>query len=148
MVFSSNLFLFGFLPLVLGFYFLTPARFRNLYLFATSVFFYFWGCGPVIFVYLFCVAVNHYAGRWIHASEPARARKILAACLVFDLAILVFYKYFNFLADQLAFLLGLADVRWQPGFRVALPIGVSFFVFKAMSYPIEVYRRLETPPRN
>lgn len=133
--------------MVLAFYFLTPAKFRNLYLFVTSVFFYFWGCGPVIFVYLLCVAVNHYAGHWIHNSAPARARKILAAVLVFDLAILVYYKYFNFFTDQIASALGGLNVHWQPGFRVVLPIGVSFFVFKAISYPIEVYWHLETPPK-
>ncbi len=147
MVFSSNLFLFGFLPLVLSLYFLCPRRFKNLYLFLTSVFFYFWGCGPVIFVYLLCVVLNHYAGHWIYKTPQPRARAILVACLVFDLAILVYYKYFNFLADQISFVLGLSHIRWQPSFHVALPIGVSFFVFKAMSYPIEIYRRLETPPR-
>ncbi len=147
MVFSSNLFLFGFLPLVLALYFLTPTRFRNLYLFVTSLFFYFWGCGPVIFVFLLCVVLNHYAGHWIHNAPAARARIILATTLVLDLSVLVYYKYFNFLSDQVSSILGLFHVGWQPGFRVALPIGVSFFVFKAMSYPIEVYRRLETPPR-
>jgi alginate O-acetyltransferase complex protein AlgI len=147
MVFSTNIFLFGFLPLVLGLYFLTPAKFRNLYLFVTSLLFYFWGCGPVIFVYLLCVVLNHYAGHWIYHSPPAKARKILAVILVLDLAILIYYKYFNFFSDQAAFLLGLLDVRWQPAFRVVLPIGVSFFIFRAMSYPIEIYRRLETPPK-
>ena len=147
MVFSTNLFLFGFLPLVLSLYFLTPPRFRNVYLFVTSLFFYFWGCGPVIFVFLLCVVLNHYAGHWIHKSSPARAKWILTICLVLDLAVLVYYKYFNFLSDQASFVLRLFHVQWEPGFRVVLPIGVSFFVFKAMSYPIEVYRRLETPPR-
>jgi alginate O-acetyltransferase complex protein AlgI len=146
MVFSTNIFLFGFLPLVLLFYFLTPTKFRNLYLFVTSVLFYFWGCGPVIFVYLLCVVLNHYAGHWIHRATPSRAKKILIAILVVDLAILIYYKYFNFFSDQAAFLLGTMNIHWQPGYRVALPIGVSFFVFKAMSYPVEVYRRLETPP--
>jgi alginate O-acetyltransferase complex protein AlgI len=147
MVFSTNLFLFGFLPLVLSLYFLTPPRFRNVYLFVTSLFFYFWGCGPVIFVFLLCVVLNHYAGHWIHKSSPAKAKWILTICLVLDLAVLVYYKYFNFFSDQASYVLRLFNVRWEPGFRVALPIGVSFFVFKAMSYPVEVYRRLETPPR-
>jgi alginate O-acetyltransferase complex protein AlgI len=147
MVFSSNLFLFGFLPVVLILYFLTPSRFRNVLLFLCSLFFYLWGCGPVIFVFLFCVLLNHYAGHWIHKASRPRAKLILAACLVLDLAILIYYKYYNFLSDQASFLLGLIDVHWQPAFRVALPIGVSFFVFKAMSYPIEVYRGLDIPPK-
>lgn len=147
MVFSSNIFLFGFLPLVLSIYFLTPSRFRNTYLFVTSLLFYFWGCGPVIFVYLLCVVLNHYAGHMIHSSPRARAKIILTIILIFDLAILIYYKYFNFFSDQVSFLLGNFNVHWQPGFRVALPIGVSFFVFKAMSFPIEIYRGLETPPK-
>jgi alginate O-acetyltransferase complex protein AlgI len=147
MVFSSNLFLFGFLPFVVSLYFAVPRQFRNHYLFLTSVFFYFWGCGPVIFVYLACLALNHYAGHWIRNSSGRRARWILGSVLVLDLAVLVYYKYFNFLSDQAAAALGLLHIQWQPAWRVALPIGVSFFVFKAMSYPIEVYRRLETPPR-
>jgi alginate O-acetyltransferase complex protein AlgI len=147
MVFSSNLFLFGFLPLVVSLYFAVPRRFRNHFLFLMSVFFYFWGCGPVIFVYLACLTLNHYAGHWIRNAPGKRARRILAGVLVLDLAVLVYYKYFNFLSDQFSALLGTLSIQWQPAWRVALPIGVSFFVFKAMSYPIEVYRRLETPPR-
>lgn len=147
MVFSSNLFLFGFLPLFLILYFLIPSRFRNLFLFLGSLLFYFWGCGPVIFVFLCCVLLNHYSGRWIHTASPPTAKRILAACLAVNLAVLIYYKYFNFLSDQAAFLLGLLDVHWNPAYRVALPIGVSFFVFKAMSYPLEVYYGLEVPPR-
>jgi alginate O-acetyltransferase complex protein AlgI len=147
MVFSTNIFLFGFLPLVLSLYFLTPRKFRNAYLFVTSLCFYFWGCGSVIFVFLLCVLLNHYAGHWIHNSPPPKARIILTICLILDLAILVYYKYFNFFSDQVSFLLGAFNMHWQPAFRVVLPIGVSFFVFKAMSYPVEVYRGLETPPK-
>jgi len=147
MVFSTNIFLFGFLPLVLSLYFLTPRKFRNAYLFVTSLFFYFWGCGSVIFVFLVCVLLNHYAAHWIHNAPPAKAKTILTLCLILDLAILVYYKYFNFFSDQVSFLLGVINIHWQPTFRVVLPIGVSFFVFKAMSYPVEVYRGLETPPK-
>jgi hypothetical protein len=100
MVFSSNIFLFGFLPLVLSLYFLTPSRFRNTYLFVTSLLFYFWGCGPVIFVYLLCIVLNHYAGHMIHSSPRARAKTILTIILILDLAILIYYKYFNFFSDQ------------------------------------------------
>jgi alginate O-acetyltransferase complex protein AlgI len=147
MVFSSNLFLFGFLPLVLILYFQIPSRFRNLFLFLSSLFFYLWGCGPVIFVFLFCVVLNHYSGLWIHTASRPKGKQILTACLILDLAVLIYYKYFNFLSDQAAVLLGFFDVQWQPTYRVALPIGVSFFVFKAMSYPIEVYRGLDVPPQ-
>lgn len=147
MVFSSNLFLFGFLPLVLSLYFLTPRKLRNLYLFIVSLFFYFWGCGPVIFVFLLCVILNHYAGRRIAAAPRAQAKAILTVCVILDLAILVYYKYFNFFGDQVASVLPLFGVRWAMPFRVVLPIGVSFFVFKAISYPIQVYRGLIPPVR-
>jgi alginate O-acetyltransferase complex protein AlgI len=148
MVFSSNLFLFGFLPVVLALYFFAPRKFRNLYLFLISLFFYFWGCGPVIFVFLLCVVLNFAAGIWIAAAPRSRARVILTACVVLDLGILIYYKYLNFLGDQVSSILTLASIRWQLPFRIALPIGVSFFVFKAASYPVQVYRGIVPPARN
>jgi len=145
MVFSSNLFLFGFLPLVLPFYFLTPRQFRNLYLFLVSVLFYFWASGPIVICLLFCVVLNYYAGKWIARSSGEVARWILAGVLSLDLGLLLYYKYFNFFRDQLCILLGLFNVHCQNAWQIALPLGISFFVFKAMSYPIEVHRQIVRP---
>lgn len=145
MVFSSNLFLFAFLPLVLGLYYLTPPRFRNSLLFLIGILFYFWGGGPVV-IWLLCgVVFNHYAGRWIVRSPEPAARRILALTLVLNLGLLLYYKYFNFFCSQFSLVLGRFHHEWHPGWQVALPIGISFFVFKAISYPIEIYRQVEKP---
>jgi alginate O-acetyltransferase complex protein AlgI len=116
MVFSSNLFLFAFLPLFLGLYFLTPQRFRNLFLFLTSLLFYFWASGPMVLWLLFCVVLNYFAAKWIARSPAARARWILGGVLALDLGLLLYYKYFNFFRDQFSALFGLLGVElMSPG---------------------------------
>jgi alginate O-acetyltransferase complex protein AlgI len=145
MVFSSNIFLFGFFPLFLVLYFLTPRRFGNLCLFVVSTLFYFWASGPLVIWLLLCVVLNYYAGKGIACSPNGRARWILGGALAFDLGLLLYYKYFSFFRDQFCNLLGLFHIQSQFAWQVALPLGISFFVFKAMSYPIEVYRQVVRP---
>jgi alginate O-acetyltransferase complex protein AlgI len=145
MVFSSNIFLFAFLPLVLGIYYLTPSRYRNSLLFLVGLLFFFWGAGPVVVWLLGGVIINHYAAKWISASPEPKARRILSLTLVLNLGVLLYYKYFNFFCQQISMLLAGFRISWHSGWEVALPIGISFFIFKAMSYPIEVYRQVEKP---
>lgn len=145
MVFSSNIFLFAFLPLVLGFYYLTPSRYRNPLLFLVSILFYFWGAGPMVVWLLGGTLLNHYAARWIARSSERNARRILTVTLFLNLSGLFYYKYFNFFCRQLGLFLQAFGFTWHPTVQVALPIGISFIIFKAMSYPLEVYRQVEKP---
>ena len=143
MVFSSPIFLFLFLPLVLGLYLMAGPRLRNSVLLAASLIFYAWGETGYVLVLLFSIAGNYLFGRWIggRALKSSAAARALAAGVIFNLGLLIFFKYANFLADNLDALLsslGLpAAVTLSP---IHLPIGISFFTFQALSYLIDVYR--------
>ncbi len=142
MVFSSVLFLFIFLPIVLiGYVVLPTLTLRNLFLLAASLFFYAWG--EVFFVgvmiasiltnYAFGLAIDRFRGRSL-------AGGLLAAAVIVNLGLLAFYKYANFIVDSINALLspvGVSPIDLDP---VHLPIGISFFTFQALSYVIDVYR--------
>ena len=143
MVFSSPIFLACFLPVLLGIYALAPSRARNAVLLAGSLFFYAWGEPKAVLLMLALIGVNHAAGLAIArrlppdgARPPRGARLALALGVAADLAALGTFKYASFLAQNLQ-ALGLAVP--DPG--IALPIGVSFYVFQCVSYLADVYRR-------
>ena len=146
MVFSSPLFLFGFLPLVLLFYFISPRAWKNAVLLTCSLLFYAWGEVFYIGVMLISIASNYFVGRLIGRaqanSEADTAGKIYIVAGVFiNVALLVSFKYANFIADNLNVALawfGLGPVELAP---VHLPLGISFFTFQALSYIVDVYRR-------
>ena len=142
MVFSSFVFILIFLPLTMTGHALCPARFRNLFLFLASLFFYAWGEPLYVPLLLLSITVNYFFGL---AAERARALRgggfptlLLAISLLFNLSLLCFFKYTDFLIEIL-------DTAF--GFRLAqphipLPIGISFYTFQAMSYVIDVCRDL------
>ncbi len=142
MVFSSETFLFLFLPLFLAVYYLTPVRFRSVTILIGSYAFYGWWRIDFLGL-LFLTTLWTYAfGRGIGAAKTQGAAKVflivgLSGCL----AVLGVFKYLNFFIDSFATLWGSdADsigVHW----RLILPIGVSFYVFQAVSYLIDVYRK-------
>ena len=141
MVFSSRVFLFAFLPLVLAVHFVLPARARNAWLLFVSLFFYAWGEQEVVLVMIGSIAVNYGAGLYIgRHGRGLRAKVAVAVVVVVNLAILVGFKYLNFLADNLnAMTRSLGGGEFSLA-QIALPIGISFFTFQAMSYVVDVYR--------
>jgi alginate O-acetyltransferase complex protein AlgI len=167
MLFSSTLFLFCFLPLVLSGNFLLPGRWRNAWLLAASLVFYGWGEPFVVTVMLASVAANWAFGLWVARAPTARLP--LVATLAFNLGLLVLFKYADWLvgvASRVLLTLGwirtglpdlavLVPADWSlhamlftaQGY-VRLPIGVSFFTFQAMSYVIDVRRGVVAPQRN
>ena len=138
MVFSSLLFLFIYLPIVLAIYYLVPRRWRNLWLFIANLVFYGWGEPVYILLMLFSITINYFAGILIdrHREEKRRAKRILIADIVINLAMLGFFKYYDLFASTLSMIPGLS-VRQL---NLALPIGISFYTFQTMSYPIDIYR--------
>ena len=133
MVFSSPVFLFIYLPIVLVVYYLVPSRFRNIWLFAVNLVFYGWGEPVYLFLMLGSVLINYLAGLLITRSKEkgtGREKAILIINVAVNLAILGFFKYFDFILS----IFGVAPLG------IALPIGISFYTFQAMSYPIDVYR--------
>ena len=137
MIFSSAEFLFLFLACtLLGYYnpFFRGRRFRNVFLLLVSLFFYAWGEPVNVLLLLASIAVNWWFGRRVERSVNHR-RALLTAAVVFNLAGLFVFKYLGFVCRNLAGL-GLP----APEVSLALPIGISFYTFQAMSYVIDVYR--------
>lgn len=142
MVFSSPVFLFAYLPLTLAVYYLMPLRWRNLALFLLSLVFYGWDKPIYIPVMLFSVTVSYLCGFPIgkyRDRDRHRARVWLVVSLVLNLSVLVFFKYTNFIIENLRLIPPLAGVL-HPLEWLELPIGISFYTFQIMSYSIDLYR--------
>ncbi len=131
MVFSSVIFLFLFLPVVLGVYFLCPKReAKNIWLIAASLLFYaFSGLWYVLL--LFSVLCNYIAGLFVSGRKG-----VLCAAVAVNLGILGVFKYLGFLVQTVDHLPGVAI----PVPSIVLPVGISFFTFQGLSYVIDVYR--------
>ncbi len=142
MVFSSTIFLFGFLPLSLLIYYILPLRVRNLGLFLLSLVFYGFGEPIYILIMLFSVTVAYVTGFPIgkhRESAPRRARVWLGISLGLNLLMLLFFKYTNFFIENLALIPPFATAL-SPIEGLTLPIGISFYTFQIMSYSIDLYR--------
>lgn len=136
MVFSSLTFLYAYLPIVLAVCFLCPKKYRNGWILLASLFFYAWGEPIYILVMIASITVNWLFGNVISAADDKKAKTALILCLVFNLALLGFFKYWDFLAQNLH-AIGLNFIR---PLKLGLPIGISFYTFQTMSYPIDLYR--------
>ena len=147
MLFSSPLFLYVFLPVLLGLYVLAGPRSRNLVLLVASLLFYVWGEGAYVLVMIAIIAVNYGLGRRIEMlAGRDRARITVAVAVIVNLSLLIAFKYSNFLVDQLNVLLWAVRVPRVKLAPVHLPLGISFFTFHAISYVIDIYRRKTQAP--
>jgi len=159
MVFSSHLFCFYFLPLALAVYYALPRRARHLGLTLLSYLFYGWANPPFVLIMLFSTAVDYVCGlviarRGLLGREPIQAlaqggerhrsqRLAVVVSVCTNLALLGFFKYFNFSVDSyngLVAWLGWGALAVETLLRVTLPLGISFYTFQSMSYTIDVYR--------
>ena len=149
MVFSSPVFLFLFLPLVLGLYFLSPKPVRNLLLLTASLLFYSWGTKLLVLMMLASISANWLLGLWVGRVRETRwGKAALAITVALNLAPLVYFKYTNFLAGNLGDLLAPFGIALPALAPIVLPIGISFFTFHEMSYVIDVYRGEAAVERN
>ncbi len=146
MIFSSLTFLFAYLPVTLAVYFLTPLRWRNWVLLAVSLFFYGWGEPVYILIMFLSILIDYTHGMLVekYRSDDRKARWFVAQSVIFNLLLLGFFKYWDFLAANLSLIPG---VR-VPQLGIPLPIGISFFTFQTMSYTIDVYRQDAPVQRN
>ena len=140
MIFSSILFLFRFLPIVLLLYFVVPKKFKNAVLFLVSLIFYGWDEPLYILLMLFSTVLDYSVGRAIEKSRLKNtkngAKLALLCSVVINLGLLGFFKYSNFVVNTLNGIFGL-DI---PNLDITLPIGISFYTFQTLSYSIDVYR--------
>lgn len=135
MLFSSNLFLFLFLPVVLIGYYLLGHRFRNSFLLIASLLFYAWGEPRFVWIMIGSILFNYLMALFIHSCKRQKIRPwLLAFTVVGNLGILFIYKYLDFFIKNIN-LLGFN----LPRRNITLPLGISFFTFQAMSYVIDVY---------
>ncbi len=150
MVFSSTVFLFLFLPALLLVYFASPRILKNLVLLAASLFFYAWGEGAWVLLMMSSIGMNHVLGVLLsrHPQGSTPAKRLCGLSVVLNVAMLVAFKYANFLVDNLNVVLGALGAGTIELAPVHLPIGVSFFTFQAMSYVIDVYRGEATARKN
>ncbi|MGN0639067.1 MAG: MBOAT family O-acyltransferase [Huintestinicola sp.] len=135
MVFSSTVFLFIFLPVVLILYFLSAEKYRNVILLLASLFFYAWGEPKNILVMLASILINYGLGFLVQENRKGRSL-FLAFSVIYNLGVLYVFKYLNFTVDTINSVFG-SSIQIQ---EILLPIGISFYTFQIMSYVIDVYR--------
>ena len=130
MVFSSAAFLFAFLPLTLGGYYLLPRKCRNIFLTLASLFFYAWGEPVFVLIMILSIAMNYGFGLLVARNEEGSRRKaVLTAMVLANLSVFFVFKYLNFTIENLNILFHGAI----PQTHIRLPIGIWFFTFQAMS---------------
>lgn len=147
MVFSSLLFLFGFLPVFLTIYYLTPKKWKNLTILFFSYLFYAWGAPKFVFV-LLLTSIIDYALSCGMTRYPNKKRVLLAIGLILNLGLLAYFKYANWFiteANRFLEILSSTSIQWT---SIALPIGISFFTFQKISYLIDVYRGTTKPAKS
>jgi alginate O-acetyltransferase complex protein AlgI len=168
MVFSSHLFLFVFLPLVLAGYYAMPAKGRSAFLTVFSYIFYGWANPLFVLLMLLSTAIDYFAGRAIAMGDPRNRcgvfhpleeggprsriqRTALWASITSNLCLLGFFKYYNFGIENISRVfewLGWGPISDTHVLHVVLPLGISFYTFQSMSYAIDVYRGHAKPLKN
>ena len=137
MVFSSLEFLLAFLPVTLILYFFVPLKLRNIVLLIVSLIFYGWGEPIYVFLMMFTIAVDYVCGYFVDKWRgQRRSRNMLIFSVIINLAILGFFKYYDFFVTNLSLIPGISI----PPLNLGLPIGISFYTFQSLSYVIDVYR--------
>ncbi len=151
MLFSSTLFVWLFLPLLLALYFSVRHELRNLLLLAASLLFYAWGEKYLVAIMLLSITANWLFGLWLaREMDRGKGKAVVVWSSIFNLGLLVLFKYIDWIFELVGLPLigtflpadsGLRELFLNPDGRVRLPIGISFFTFQAFSYVLDVYRR-------
>lgn len=148
MLFSSITFLYIFLPIVLAIYFILPRKLKNVWLMVSSFIFYAWGEPKYVILMAITTIVAFFLGKYTYAmkqsNRPEKAKLAVVGTVVFNIGLLAFFKYADFLIGNLNTLFGLSI----PLLNLPLPLGISFYSFQTMSYTIDVYRGEAKPQKN
>jgi alginate O-acetyltransferase complex protein AlgI len=146
MVFSSSLFLLYFLPAFLLVYHALPRSFRNYWVLLASILFYSWGAPKFVFVAIGAMVLNYYIVRFMSkAAKESKRKTLMQLSLLLNVGLLLFFKYANFFVENVNMLLenlGFTHITWT---SIALPIGISFFIFQSITYTVDVYRKVSPP---
>ena len=134
MVFSSITFIYYFLPLVLGIYYIVPKRLKNLVLLFASIFFYTWGEGDRVIIFIIFILTGYILGLLIEKTRYSKLFLLLG--VVISITFIGYFKYTDFIITNINVLFS-TNIPLK---KVVLPIGVSFYTFQILSYLIDVYR--------
>ncbi|MGG7058031.1 MBOAT family O-acyltransferase [Clostridium tertium] len=139
MVFSSTIFIFIFLPIVLFTYYVLGKKIKNYVLLIASLFFYAWGGVDYLKILILSIMINYIFGLLIDkVRDNIKLKKIfLSMGVLINLALLFYYKYYDFFIEN-------TNLVFNTNFKlkyIVLPIGISFFTFQGMSYIIDIYRK-------
>ena len=146
MVFSSLPFLFLFLTVVLLVSHLLPFKFRNFFLLLANLVFYAYGEPVYVLIMIASILVNFFAGVLMDKQPTqSRRRAVLVVGIVLNLAALGVFKYAGLFVDTLR---GIPAFSSLPEVNIALPIGISFYTFQTMTYPVDIYRGDAELPKN
>ncbi|MEL7341757.1 MAG: MBOAT family protein, partial [Bacteroidota bacterium] len=147
MLFTSPVFLFLFLPLVLLLSWPRSLAWQNALLLWASLIFYAWGGVSYALILLGSIGCNYGIGRWLGTRKAIRSRKgVLALGLTINLGLLLVFKYANFVVGNIQLLQPPEEaIPWQ---AIILPLGISFYTFQAISYLVDVYRGTVQPQKN
>jgi len=149
MLFNSLIFIYLFLPISLFFAYIVAEKYKNFFLLVSSWIFYAWGGVSFLIVLVLSIMINYLTGLAINRSRDERQRRfrfVIGICL--NLSLLFVFKYTNFLFENLN--LFNAIFGWKPIIvkTIFLPLGISFFTFKAISYLISIKRREQPVQEN
>jgi len=149
-MFFNSISFFIFIAVVLLIYPRLNLRKQNLFLLIASYFFYGFWDWRFNFLILASTTVDFFIGKKIHAAkDQSLKRHLLLVSVSFNLCILGFFKYFNFFVDSMATLLGAIGIDPHlPVLRIILPLGISFYTFRSISYTVDVYREKIIPENN
>lgn len=136
MVFSSSIFIFGFLPILLLFYFLSPKKLKNYTLLLFSLLFYAFGGLKYLLIMMLVVLIDYF-GAILIDKYKTKTKQILIITIAINILVLMFYKYTNFFISNINNLFNI-DIKLL---NIIMPIGISFYTFQAMSYVIDVYKK-------
>ena len=141
MLFNSIPFLF-FFPFVVLIHFIVPKNWRWVWLLGVSYYFYMCWNPLYVFILLGSTIITYTGGLMIGKTDSVSGKKmILAICTVLSIGLLVFFKYGNFIVDNIFSFLSLLHVKAvRPEFDLLLPVGISFYTFRSISYLMDVYR--------
>ena len=146
MVFSSTLFLLYFFPIFFLVYYSLPTVFKNSFLLFASILFFAWGAPVFIGIVLLSIIVDYFIVQQIFKSEGTKRKVFLFFSIFFNLALLAYCKYSNFFVENVNDLVSNWGANGIVGWKdVVLPIGISFFTFKKISYTVDVYRNTHAP---
>jgi alginate O-acetyltransferase complex protein AlgI len=152
MLFSSPVFLFGFLPVTLFIYYFSPKSVKNLILLLCSLFFYAWGEVFYLAVMLISISANYIFGLLIYKYQELSNKKLASLYVTMgvgvNIILLISFKYSNFIVDNINVILSFIDIQTLDLATVHLPLGISFFTFQAISYIVDVYRKEVPAQRN